>query len=84
MTILLRQENISPFRMPDNNLRRSGEYISLCGWCGKIRVGNDWLGLGEAIGKLQLFDLSALPTLTHGLCRSCEVEVKKEMEESRA
>jgi hypothetical protein len=70
-----------PLQMVNNNLRRTEDYISVCGWCGKILVGNDWLGVGEAIGKLQLLDLSLLPRLTHGLCCSCRVDMEKEIED---
>lgn len=68
-------------RLPKNNLKETGEYISVCGWCGKVLVGNDWLDVGEAIGKLQLFDLSSLPRPTHGLCSCCKVEVEREIDE---
>jgi hypothetical protein len=76
----LHQECGEPLRMLNNSLRRTDGYISVCGWCGKILVGNDWLGVGEAIGKLQLLDLSLLPRVTHGLCFSCKVEMEKEIE----
>ena len=84
MTINVPRKNGSTFRIPDKNLSKSGNYIPICAWCGKIRVGDDWLGLGEAVGKLELFDLSALPGLTHGMCRSCKVELRKKVGESRA
>ena len=84
MRILLRRKNDSPFHIPYTNHSRRSEYISVCAWCGKIRVGDDWLDLGEAVGKLELFDLSALPRLSHGVCHVCRVELKKEVEESRA
>lgn len=77
----LLKECVDPLHMLNRNLRRTDEYISVCGWCGKILVGNDWLGVGEAIGKLQLLDLSLLPRLTHGLCCSCKVDMEKEIEE---
>lgn len=45
--------------------------LRMCAWCKTIYVGNSWLELEDAIGRLRLFDLLAEPTITHGICDHC-------------
>jgi len=66
--------------MPDPSLGTGDGVISLCGWCGKVRVGTDWFELEGGIEQLRLMKPSLSPRLSHGLCGSCLVEIKKDLE----
>ncbi|MFN2425781.1 MAG: hypothetical protein ABR587_04990 [Candidatus Binatia bacterium] len=46
-------------------------FLTMCGWCKKLRIGEDWKEVEEATAALNLFEASAVPRLTHGICEAC-------------
>jgi hypothetical protein len=70
-----------PDGLPDGKTQTSDEFIFACGWCGKVRMGDDWLDLGEAIDRMQHLELPLLPKLTHGVCDACRVHLERELDE---
>lgn len=57
---------------------RSNRLLRICGWC--MRVPTDdgrWLEVEEALSVLNIFDDSALPQLTHGICPACSAALTK-------
>ena len=76
-------ENSDHFPVSASDLRKSDEYLTICAWCGKARVGNAWVAQEEAFAKLQSIAPLRMPRLSHGVCSSCKVEVMKELNELR-
>jgi hypothetical protein len=69
---LLRAEPREVPPLLDPQRARSGDALSACGWCRRVRVGDAaWVEVEEAIEALRLFEASALPVLTHGICPDC-------------
>lgn len=56
---------------------RSKHFLKMCGWCKKVRVGNLWVEMEQALTHLRLFELPILPSLTHGICKQCLNEMTK-------
>jgi len=51
---------------------RSEALLRICAWCNYVDVGSDtWLEVEEATSQLRLFEQSAIPAITHGMCPSC-------------
>lgn len=49
--------------------------LRLCSWCNRGRLGDRWAELEEVIEACGLFDVAAVPRITHGLCVDCEKAV---------
>jgi hypothetical protein len=63
----------------DTNALRSDEILIVCSWCKKINTGAEiWEEVENAIVSLGLFDLKALPQLSHGMCNDCYRQVTQE------
>ena len=45
-------------------------WLTVCGWCARVRVGERWLEVGHALTLLELTPGDE-PSLTHGICPSC-------------
>lgn len=73
----LKYEPRDPVRFLDRGVGRTSEFLTLCSWCRRARVGDEWVELEDAIGKNELFSTSSLPQLTHGICQDCNKLVHK-------
>lgn len=70
-TRTLSEESRDPIDLPTAQQGASGELIRTCGWCKKLFVDGAWLEIEPALQSLELFERSALPKLTHGICEPC-------------
>lgn len=68
----VRLEPRDPQALLDSKTPRSDRLIEACGWCRKIRVGNEWLEVEAAVPALKLFEQDPMPMMTHGLCEACD------------
>lgn len=68
---LLREEPRPPLALFDATRERSDEFVIVCSWCKRVRVGADWREAEDAVAALGLFDAAVLPQLSHGMCDSC-------------
>jgi len=50
---------------------RSDEVLEMCGWCDRFEVDGEWVEVEEAARRLELFNRSELPALSHGICPDC-------------
>lgn len=50
---------------------RSEAILRICGWCMRVPVNGEWLEIEQAITALGLFEESATPQLSHGMCPAC-------------
>lgn len=64
----------------DQNSPRSDEILLQCGWCKKVSVGDDWLEVEMAVERLELFNRSILPELSHGICADCKSLLMEDLE----
>jgi hypothetical protein len=50
----------------------SDEMLKVCSYCKKIDTGNEtWEELEIAVNRLELFNCTPLPKITHGVCNEC-------------
>lgn len=56
----------------DIKAARVGEFVVACSWCNKIKTAaNVWKEAEDAVLDLGLFEIDALPPLSHGMCDGC-------------
>ncbi|OGP21927.1 MAG: hypothetical protein A2054_04455 [Deltaproteobacteria bacterium GWA2_55_10] len=65
----LRTEARSPAMLLDRDADRSGEYVTICSWCRRVRMPEgDWAEIDEAVMMLDLLGSQRPPGITHGIC----------------
>jgi hypothetical protein len=52
-------------------------WLTVCGWCERVKDGTGWLELERALEQLELAP-GHEPSLTHGICPSCFARVLKD------
>ncbi|MFP5387796.1 MAG: hypothetical protein ACLGG5_00650 [Thermoleophilia bacterium] len=65
------QERDLPQRLLDPQTPRNDELLTMCGWCDRFEVAGEWVEVEEAAQRLELFNRSELPALSHGVCPAC-------------
>jgi hypothetical protein len=60
---------------------RFADWLRVCSWCEKVCVGEAWTEVEEAVTRLQLFEQSPMPSLTHGICEPCHHTMRKTIAE---
>lgn len=63
------EREIQPLLDPE--VPRSEEMVEMCGWCDRFEVDGEWVEVEEAARRLELFNRSELPALSHGICPDC-------------
>lgn len=76
---LLRLEPRDPVPLLEPAVPRSSEFVTICGWCKRVRVHTAWLEVESAVERLGLFNRSPLPQLTHGICGECAERANREL-----
>lgn len=74
---LLKVEHRPYMRLLDPSADRSGEFLTICSWCKRIKTGSVWLEVEDAVKRLKLFESEKLPQLTHGACPACFGSIRK-------
>ena len=72
---VLRQEvqDPGPVTLLDPSALRSDVSVLMCSWCKRVKEPTgDWLPLERAVVVLQLLSTTPPPSLTHGICPSCQ------------
>jgi hypothetical protein len=65
------QESRTSQALLDSRSEHTHAFLRICGWCKKVYVDGTWMEIEEAVDRLQFFERSKLPTLTHGICDRC-------------
>lgn len=60
-----------PQLLLDPRTPRSDETLEMCGWCDRFMVAGEWVEVEEAARRLDLFNRSELPVISHGICPDC-------------
>lgn len=68
---ILSEEPRQALSLLDRRFPRTGDLITVCSWCEKVRVDGRWVDVEDAIEELGLFQQALLPALTHGMCQAC-------------
>ncbi len=63
----------------DPAIVRSDEWLTVCSWCKRIEVEDEWIEVEDAVLRLHLLAADRLPRLTHGICPRCSAAVTGEM-----
>ena len=50
---------------------RGEQTLTMCGWCDRFLVGDQWVEVEEAAARLGLFQLGEMPAISHGICPDC-------------
>lgn len=79
---VVREETRTTVRLLDPSACRNEEYVVMCGWCKRVDVSSDWLEVEEAVRRLALFNSTALPQITHGMCVDCEERMSHAIDEA--
>jgi hypothetical protein len=70
--ILREEPHTQPILLIDATSPRTGDMITMCAWCKKVRVADDrWLELEDAVASMGLFNQVAFPMISHGICSDC-------------
>ncbi len=69
----MRSEEKRPRSQPllATDATRSAETLTMCGWCDRFLVGEEWVEVEEAAARLGLFQRTKLPTISHSICSDC-------------
>jgi|GEM_PF-4317178 len=82
---ILRLEKRPPVRLLAQSAPRSPDFVTMCGWCKKVRLSDGrWAEVEEAIRVLHLFDERIVPQISHGICPECQDRVLGVWGERRA
>ena len=60
-----------PQPLLDPEAPRAEDTLTMCGWCDRFEVDGEWVEVEEAALRLELFNRSELPVLSHGICPDC-------------
>jgi len=55
----------------DVALPHADELLSVCSWCKRARLEDDWVDTDEAAARLGVFLRDRPPAITHGICPAC-------------
>ena len=50
---------------------RSGEILTMCGWCKAVWVDHAWIEVEQAVELLGVLTEQVLPRISHGICPGC-------------
>jgi hypothetical protein len=69
----LRSEEARAISQPllDPDFPRGTDTLTMCGWCDRFEVDDEWVEVEEAARRLKLFNRPELPALSHGICPDC-------------
>lgn len=76
---IVREEPCDAVELLDPTQPRGLDLVRICSWCKKVKVGDDWVAVEEAVGRLGVFESDYLPALTHGICIACERSIDDEL-----
>ena len=66
--------------LPSGRPETTDSYTTICSWCKKVRVEDQWCEVEEAVIRLQL--LSEIPELTHGICPACADNLTRRIDDA--
>ncbi len=74
---LIREEPRQAISFIDAAAARTAAALTICSWCKRVKVGEEWLDLESAVASLDLFRSSRLPQQNHSVCSRCRGSVRR-------
>lgn len=75
---LIREEEREPVPLFDPSISRAEEFIVVCSWCRRVEASGCWLEVELAVRRLELFDKTRQPRISHGICAECAKSLRRE------
>lgn len=67
--------------VPDETTSPAGRtLVTVCSWCKRVSVRDEWLEMEVAIDRSGLFTGDTFPSLTHGACPECYERIMAELD----
>jgi hypothetical protein len=74
-------EDRDPVELLRRGAARSDDWLTLCSWCGRIRLASErWVEIETGVSELGLLADAPMPQLTHGMCGACDTRIQREGE----
>jgi hypothetical protein len=51
--------------------RDESDFLTMCAWCDRFLVDDEWIEVEEAAKRLELFRRREMPVIDHGICPQC-------------
>lgn len=78
---VVRLEARDPVALVGAALRRTDEFLVMCGWCKRIPLPDSRrVEVEEAVRVLKLFSLAAMTRLSHSICLECSKRFEEPVE----
>ena len=68
----VKEEPRAPIALLNRFALRSDSLLRMCSWCKHVEVEQEWVEVEEAITRLHLLETDYPPSITHGICPSCQ------------
>ena len=75
---LVRSEPRASEILLDPAVEHSDAMLTICSWCKRVDCRGEWVEVEEAVARLGLFEASAVPQLSHGMCAECARAIRAE------
>lgn len=75
----VREELREAVLLLDPRTERTDEYLTICGWCKKVYVNEEWVEVESAMELLHLLGENKLPNLSHGMCDDCYERINQQL-----
>ncbi len=83
-TKTLTSDQREPLALMDRTAPRTDEMLRMCSYCNRIHLADrGWEEIENAINTLGLFERTALPSITHGICDECLTAQKELLDRLR-
>ena len=56
---------------PEQGQSHSQRVLSMCSWCKAVLAEHAWVEVEQAVLRLGLFAMEAMPRISHGICPAC-------------
>ncbi|WP_455375017.1 hypothetical protein [Kaarinaea lacus] len=76
---VLREKIREAVLLLDPDIERTDDYLTICGWCKKVKVNDGWVEVESAMKLLNLVGESRLPNLSHAICDDCHESLQREL-----
>lgn len=83
-SVLLRAENRPAVRLLEDDAPRDERLVRMCSWCQRVALPTGaWAEIEEAVREMRLLERARLPRITHGICRACADEMRRQLDAVR-
>ncbi|MEQ1761168.1 MAG: hypothetical protein ABL986_22905 [Vicinamibacterales bacterium] len=77
---IVREHGHAPVQTPDVNTMVP---LTVCSWCGRMRVEGEWRDVDVAVGALRVFLRATPSVISHGACHACAARLTDDVRHGR-